>query len=50
MADNSTVYGRILLNFELIGDLMVALVTCKNEEDPIKNKGAKVATTIQFDF
>ena len=25
---------------------MVALVTCKNEEDPIKNEVARVATTI----
>ena len=24
---------------------MVVLVTCKNEEDPVKNKGARVATT-----
>ena len=24
---------------------MVVLVTCKNEEDPMKNKGARVATT-----
>ena len=24
---------------------MVVLVTCKNEEDPLKNKGARVATT-----
>ena len=24
---------------------MVALVTCKNEEDPIKNEGARVVTT-----
>ena len=24
---------------------MVVIVTCKNEEDPIKNKGARVATT-----
>ena len=25
---------------------MVVLVTCKNEEDPIKNKGARVFTTL----
>ena len=24
---------------------MVVLVTCKNEEDPMNNKGARVATT-----
>ena len=25
---------------------MVVLVTCKNEEDPIKNEGARVVTTL----
>ena len=25
---------------------MIVLVTCKNEEDPIKNEGARVVTTI----
>ena len=34
---NSAVYGRISLNFKLIRDLMAVLVTCKNEEDPIRN-------------
>ena len=29
---------------------MVYLVTCKNEEDPIKNKGARVVTTLFIDF
>ena len=29
---------------------MIVLVTCKNEEDPIKNKGARVVTTLFFDF
>ena len=29
---------------------MVVLVTCKNEEDPIKNKGAKVVSTLSIDF
>ena len=29
---------------------MAVLVTCKNEEDPIKNKGAKVVTTLSIDF
>ena len=36
---------RIWLKFEPIRDIMVVLVTCKNKEDPIKNKGARVATT-----
>ena len=28
---------------------MVVLVTCKNEEDPIKNEGARVVTTLSID-
>ena len=37
-AANSAVPGRILPNFEFILDLIVVLVTCKNEEDQIKKK------------
>ena len=29
---------------------MVVRVTWKNEEDPIKNEGAKVVTTLSIDF
>ena len=29
---------------------MVVLVTCKNEEDPNKNEGARVVTTLFIDF
>ena len=29
---------------------MDVLVACNNEEDPIKNKGAKVVTTLFIDF
>ena len=29
---------------------MVVLVTCKNEEDPIKNEGVRVVTTLSIDF
>ena len=29
---------------------MVVLVTCKNEEDPIKNEGARVLTTFYINF
>ena len=29
---------------------MVVLFTCKNEEDPIKNEGARVVTTLFIDF
>ena len=34
-------------NSELIRDIVVILVTCKNEEDPLKNKDA---TTLNIDF
>ena len=29
---------------------MAVLVTCKNEEDPIKNEGARVVTTLFINF
>ena len=29
---------------------MVGLVTCKNEEDPIKNEGTRVFTTLNKKF
>ena len=29
---------------------MVVLVTCKNKEDPIRNKGDKVVTRLFIDF
>ena len=29
---------------------MCVLVACKNEEDPIKNEGARVATIVFIDF
>ena len=34
--------GPIRLNLELSPDFMVVLVTCKHEEDSIKNEGARV--------
>ena len=40
----SAVLGPIWPNFELFRDVMDVLVTCKYEEDPIKNKGARVHT------
>ena len=43
-AANSEVSGGILPKFILIQAFMVVLVTCKNEEDPIKNEGARVLT------
>ena len=41
-ADNSGVGSGIRLEFELVQAFMYVLVTCKNEEDPIKNAGARV--------
>ena len=43
-AANSEISGGILPKFELIQAFIVALVTCKNEDDPIKNEGTRVLT------
>ena len=43
---NSAAHGPIMLIFELSPDYMVVLVTCKNEEDSIKNDGARLFTTL----
>ena len=39
-----------LLHFEPIRVIMGLLVACKNEEDPIKNEGARVITTLSINF
>ena len=44
-AANSAVLGPIWPNYELVQDIIDILVTCKYEEDPIKNEGARVLTT-----
>ena len=49
-AANSEVSGGILPKLELIQTFIVVLVICKNEEDPIKNEGARVLTSLLFDF
>ena len=51
-AANSEVSDEILPKFKLIQAFMVVLVTCKNEEDPIKNhsEGARVLTSLLLDF
>ena len=49
-ADNSAVLGPIWPNFELVRDVMDVLVTCKYEEDTIKNEGARVDTTLYSKF
>ena len=43
-ATNSEVSGGILPKFELIQAFIVVLVALKNEEDPMKNEGARVVT------
>ena len=49
-AANSEVSGGILPIFKFIQAFIVVLVTCKNEEDPIKNEGARVLTSLLIDF
>ena len=44
-ADNSGVGGGIWLNVKLTKAFMHVLVTCKNEDDSVKNEGARVVTT-----
>ena len=45
-AGNSAVLGLIMPNFKLVRDIMVVLHTCKNEENLIKNEGARVLTRL----
>ena len=45
MAANSVVGDRIWQKFKFIQAFMVALVTCKNDDDPIKNESTRVLTT-----
>ena len=50
-AANTAVLGPIWPNFELVRDVMNVLVTCKYEEDLIKNnRGARVFTTLYVNF
>ena len=37
-------------NFELVRDVMDVHITCQYEEDPIKNRGARVFTTLYINF
>ena len=50
MAANSAVLGPIWPNFELVRYVIDVLVTCKYEEGPIKNEGARVVTTLYSNF
>ena len=45
-AANSAVLGQIWLIFKLIRDIIDVLVTCKYEEDQIKNECARVLTRL----
>ena len=49
-AANSAVRGRILPNFDLVQVIMVVLHTCKNEENLIKNKYARMLTRLYVVF
>ena len=42
--------GWIPLNYKPLRDIMGLLVVCKNEEDPIKNEGARMVTTLFINF
>ena len=39
-----------MLNFELVRNIVVVLLTCMNEEDPMKNEGAGVLTRLYIVF
>ena len=43
---NSAVRGQIGPKFEHVRDFLMFLLICKNEEDPIKNEGARVLTRL----
>ena len=45
-AANSAVHSPIWPNFKHVRDIMDVLVTCKYEEDPIKNEGVKSVHSI----
>ena len=49
-AANFAVLGPIWPKFELVRDVINVLVTCQYEEDPIKNRGARVFTTLYINF
>ena len=49
-ADDFAVQRLIWPNFVTILDVIAVLVICRIEEDSIKNKGARVVTTLFVDF
>ena len=42
--------NRAELLFEFVRDFVIVLLTCKNEEDRIKNEGARVLTRVYIFF
>ena len=50
MAANSAVLGPILPNFEVVREVIDVLITYQYEEDPTKNRGARVFTTLYINF
>ena len=46
----SAVLGPIWQNIELVRDIIDVFVTFKYKEDPIKNEGARVLTTLNINF
>ena len=50
MAADSAVFGPTRPQSEVIKAFIVVLLTCKHEEDPIKNEGGRVVTTLCIDF
>ena len=46
----SAILGPIWPNFLLVRDVMDVLNTCQYEEDPIKNRGARVFTRLCINF
>ena len=49
-ATNSAVGKPNWSKFELIRDVMVVLIICMNEEDPIKNEGTTLLIRLYVDY
>ena len=49
-AANSAVCGQLVPYFELVRNIIVVLLTCMSEVDPIKNEGARVLTRLYVVF
>ena len=49
-AANSAIFGQIKPKFELVQDLMVVLLTSKNEKDSIEHEGGRELTRLYIEF